>query len=335
MVAVAGLLLAATFLLAAAGKLFDRTGTRSALIEFDVPAQFAGIAARLLPAAELATALALVFRPSARIGAIAAAALLAIFTAAIFRVVRAGRAPDCHCFGQLHSAPAGRRALVRNATLLALAVFASVSGPGESINSLFATSGPTVPLAAALLGLLIVAVLSRAWFGNGWLRRLARRTSGPRTPLAVGTPAPAFELSDGRDNLIALSNLLHSETPLMLLFTNSECVQCQLYMPELARWQERLSEALTIAPIAYGDRCMSEAHALEHGVRGMLFSGEDRGLLDAYVVPVTPCAILVGGNGLIASAPIEGARAIDALLRVISHGRSPAGSLRAAATTTG
>ncbi len=92
---------------------------------------------------------------------------------------------------------------------------------------------------------------------------------------------------------------------------------------------------LSIVPIAHGDRHTSQAHALEHGVEGMLFTDDDRALIDAYAIPVTPCAVLIGPDGAIASAPIEGADAIHALLGVIAYERSSAVSCPSAATCVG
>src|SRR5947209_19074064 len=114
------LALASVFVTAGVAKLADRGGTRRALAEFGVPGRFGGSTSMLLPALELAVAAALIPSFTARAGAIAAAALLAGFTAAIAAANLRGRAAECHCFGQLHSAPAGRGTLIRNACLLAL-----------------------------------------------------------------------------------------------------------------------------------------------------------------------------------------------------------------------
>ena len=57
------LFLAAVFLLAGVAKLADRKGTRQALTDFDVPSRPVGPLVFLLPAAELATATALLFEP--------------------------------------------------------------------------------------------------------------------------------------------------------------------------------------------------------------------------------------------------------------------------------
>src|SRR5438093_6407544 len=103
----ARVVLAGVFGVAALAKLADREGSRVAMGEFGVPERFAGPLAVLLPAAELTVAVTLLLTPTARGGAVAALALLALFIAAIGANLARGRKPDCHCFGQLHSAPAG------------------------------------------------------------------------------------------------------------------------------------------------------------------------------------------------------------------------------------
>ena len=80
-----------------------------------MPARLAASAGPALPLAELAVAVALVIRPSARWGAPGALLLLPVFIAGVARAMSQGRTPDCHCFGQLHSEPAGRSTLIRNA----------------------------------------------------------------------------------------------------------------------------------------------------------------------------------------------------------------------------
>src|SRR5205085_11239986 len=54
-------------------------------------------------------------------GAVGALVLLLIFVAGIGYNLALGRTPDCHCFGQLHSAPAGWSTLVRNLVLALIA----------------------------------------------------------------------------------------------------------------------------------------------------------------------------------------------------------------------
>ena len=101
------ILLAATFIVAGGAKLADLPGSRKAVAGFGVPERFAPAAGLALPIAELLIGLALIPTGSARWGALAALVLLAAFIGAIGYNLARGRTPDCHCFGQTHSAPAG------------------------------------------------------------------------------------------------------------------------------------------------------------------------------------------------------------------------------------
>src|SRR5215831_1017894 len=131
----ARLLLAAVFLVAGIAKLADLAGSRQALRDFGVPARLAMPFGLLLPLAELAVAVALLLPATAWWGALGALALLLLFVVGIAFNLARGRHPECHCFGQLHSAPAGWPTLIRNLVLAAVAgvVVAfgrSMPGPG-------------------------------------------------------------------------------------------------------------------------------------------------------------------------------------------------------------
>src|ERR1051325_1166089 len=117
----ARLLLACVFGVAGAAKLADRAGSRQALIDFGVPRILAPTLEVLLPLAELVVAVALLPVASARYGALGALSLLLLFVFGIALNLARGRTPDCHCFGQLSSAPVGRATLVRNLALAAVA----------------------------------------------------------------------------------------------------------------------------------------------------------------------------------------------------------------------
>src|SRR5689334_6654681 len=98
---------ALTLMFAIAGftKFADRAGTEKAVVDFGAPQRFARPVATLLPFAEFATALLLMFRGTAWWGSLASLALLLVLTIAISYNLWKGRRPDCNCFGQLHSAP--------------------------------------------------------------------------------------------------------------------------------------------------------------------------------------------------------------------------------------
>src|ERR671916_3232068 len=117
------LLLAAVFVVAGVAKLADRKGSRQAMIDFGVPAGLASPLGILLPLAELVCAVALIPSATAWWGAVGTLTLLILFVAGIAVNLARGRKPECHCFGQLHSAPAGWSTLLRNGVLAAVAGF--------------------------------------------------------------------------------------------------------------------------------------------------------------------------------------------------------------------
>jgi uncharacterized membrane protein YphA (DoxX/SURF4 family) len=106
---IARLLLILIFAVAGASKLADRAGSRRAVTDFGLPTSLAAPLAILLPLAELAVAAALIPASTAWWGALGALALLLAFVAGISLNLARGNQPECHCFGQLHSAPAGWR----------------------------------------------------------------------------------------------------------------------------------------------------------------------------------------------------------------------------------
>jgi uncharacterized membrane protein YphA (DoxX/SURF4 family) len=125
LVLVLRLILAGVFVVAGVAKFLDRPGSRRAIVEFGLPAWTAPPVAVLLPLAEITVALLLLVPRTVTVGAAGALSLLLAFTVGIAWNVARGRHPDCHCFGQLYSAPAGPSTLVRNG-LLALAAGAVV-----------------------------------------------------------------------------------------------------------------------------------------------------------------------------------------------------------------
>lgn len=108
------------FAVAGIAKLLDLAGSRRAMQGFG------------LPVAELLVAAALIPPATANWGAGATAILLtgffggiAVNLGGIAVNLRRGRAPDCHCFGQLHWEPVGTATLIRNGALLVLALLIS------------------------------------------------------------------------------------------------------------------------------------------------------------------------------------------------------------------
>src|SRR5215210_1298589 len=125
---IARLVLGSLFTLAGVAKLSDLKGSRKAIIDFGLPTGLASPLALLLPLAELGVAAALIPASSAWWGAMGALGLLLLFVVGISINLARGRRPDCHCFGQLHSAPAGWKTLARNGVLVVVAGFVFWAG---------------------------------------------------------------------------------------------------------------------------------------------------------------------------------------------------------------
>src|SRR4051794_14745051 len=106
--------LAGVFGVAGIAKLFDPAGSEKAFNEFGLPPVLAKPMTIILPAVELAIALSLLFVSSSWYGAIAAGLLLGAFIIGMLVQMAKGNAPDCHCFGQLHSEPVGLSSVIRN-----------------------------------------------------------------------------------------------------------------------------------------------------------------------------------------------------------------------------
>src|SRR4051794_7272653 len=164
---IARLLLAGVFVVAGVSKLRDRAGSQKAVADFGVPSVLAPALGILLPLAELAVAGALIPAATAWWGALGAFVLLLLFVVGIAANLARGRKPDCHCFGQLHSAPAGWSTLVRNGILAAIAGFILWQGRPDAGPSMVAWLGSlsAVQLTGLLIGLfLLVLLVSQWWF---------------------------------------------------------------------------------------------------------------------------------------------------------------------------
>jgi thiol-disulfide isomerase/thioredoxin/uncharacterized membrane protein YphA (DoxX/SURF4 family) len=337
------LVLASVFVLASVTKLADLRGSREAVAGFGVPEALAAPLGTLLPFAELAVAIALLPGRTARFGALGAFALLVLFAAAIARSMARGEAPDCHCFGQLHSEPAGARTLARDAALGALAAFVAIggwNGAGPSATAwigglhgagLVAFAGGVALAALAALTMWALLALLRQ---NGRLllrvdeleARLdasgAPELAAPHHGLPLGEPAPGFTLSGLYGETVTLEALVAAEIPVMLLFTDPGCGPCNALMPQISDWQRDHAGELTIAVLTRGSADDNRSKVREHGVGNVWL--DDGDVFAAYHGTGTPGAVLIDGKGGIASAVVGGADAIAALVARATDSGLPA-----------
>jgi peroxiredoxin/uncharacterized membrane protein YphA (DoxX/SURF4 family) len=337
----ARLLLAAVFLVAGLAKLADRAGSRQALRDFGVPAALADPFGLLLPLAELAVAVALLLPAMAWWGALGALALLLLFVVGIGSNLARGRHPDCHCFGQLHSAPAGWPTLIRNLVLAAIAGIVVIFGwstPELSVVDWLAPLSLSQRV-EVLVGLMVLVLL----FAGGWVLVHVLRQQGrlllriealeaqlaassmapqsiptgdaasPVTGLPVGTPAPSFALPTLSGETTTLQALRALGKPVVLIFSDPGCGPCTALLPEIGRWQRERATKLVVALISRGTVEANRPKVSESSLTHVLLQN-DREVAQAYQAHGTPCAVLVRQDGTVGSPLAQGADAIRALV---------------------
>src|SRR5687768_10458632 len=103
------LVLFAVFALAGIGKLLDLKGSEQAVKDFGTPEEFAKTFAIAIPFAEIIFAFCFLFVSTSWAGALGGFILLLSFTGGMLWQMAQGNAPDCHCFGQIHSEPISRK----------------------------------------------------------------------------------------------------------------------------------------------------------------------------------------------------------------------------------
>jgi peroxiredoxin/uncharacterized membrane protein YphA (DoxX/SURF4 family) len=314
---IARLGLSAVFFIAGVAKLADRSGTRQALTDFDVPPHLAASLLFIFPAAELTAATGLLFPTTARWGAAGSLVLLALFVAGLTRVLRRGEAPDCHCFGQLHSKPASWVTVGRNLMLVLPAAYIAIAGPGPSLTSWFVGTEATDLwlIAASSLATLATATSILLWRENHRLRSGDRATAAPRQ---IGALAPHFALPSAAGNVVSLQDLLAEDRACVLTFVNPGCGPCATLLPELARWHDPIAERVVLTLVTDVEAMEAKKLSYEHALTHVLIDDQSI-VMQAYGVIATPSAVLVASDGTVRSAPVIGRVAIESLIRLALH----------------
>ena len=321
------LVLAAVFVVAAVAKLTDREGARRSLVDFGVPAGLAPVVALGLPLAELLLAAGLVVSVTAWVAALAAAGLLAAFSVAVGLAVARGRESDCHCFGGLSTERVGPGTLARNLALLALAALVAVAGYGDMGTSATAWLGDlsTGALLGLAGGVVLVAVLGlnsaflyQLFKQNGrlWaeLEQLRAETGARQPELAIGEPAPRFELPDLTGAEVELDDLLADGRGAVLVFTDPRCSACDALLPLIAGLERDPAADPKPVLISRGPAEQVRAKVSGHGVEQVLLTGEDFELAQSFGVTGTPGAIVLDRSGRIAGEAVLGTQRVSALL---------------------
>jgi peroxiredoxin len=280
------------------------------------------------------------------VGRFGALALLLLFAAGIAINLVHGRKPDCHCFGQLHSSPAGWSTLARNGVLAAVAAFLvwqGREGAGPSIVNWLGNL-TAAQLLALVGGVIVLGLLATQWWlllnllrQNGRLlvridaveERLAaaglspsQNGTQPAAGLPVGSSAPVFGLSGLYREKLTLDSLRAPGKPIVLIFTDPNCGPCTALLPEIGRWQREHSDEVTISLISRGTPEENRAKRAEHGVERVLLQ-QDWEVAGAYQVAGTPSAVLISPEGTVGSPLVSGSQAIAALVAQAVEGQAP------------
>jgi uncharacterized membrane protein YphA (DoxX/SURF4 family)/peroxiredoxin len=340
---VARLLLAIVFGAAGAAKLFDLEGARRAMREFGAPAPLVNFFALALPIFEIAIALMLLPSRFVVWGAAGAGALLLAFISAMTFSLAKGRAPDCHCFGQIHSAPVSRATIARNVVLFLLAAFVIYgerTGAGisavEWLKSLTNAERAELMIGTCAVALLAILVVSARRTLEAQreivkaLEHLTKRIENlgalefedefvaredvefPPRGLPVGSNAPDFTLPNLNGERISLASLCARGKPLLLLFVSPTCPPCLELLPEVKLWRERHARAVHFALISAGDARANREKFDADDWRDVLLQKE-REVAEAYQAKWTPSAVLVDEAGKIVSPLAIGADGIRSL----------------------
>jgi thiol-disulfide isomerase/thioredoxin len=337
LISIARILLAAVFVVAAVTKLADLDGARRAVRDFGAPERLGRVLAPALVVAELAVAGLLIPGSTAVVGAAGALALLLLFVVAIAVSLARGRTPDCHCFGSLHSAPAGPATLARNGALAAVAGFALVGSLAETPEGAFEWVGPLTGSEALALGLGVALAVFMAAGVTAFLTLLrsygrvlvrVERLEGvlaeagyeldeleaePELGLERGTAAPAFQLAGTTGEKVTLDGLLARRRPLLLLFTSPGCGPCETLLPDVANWQSAHADRLSVAVFEDGPPAAARATAERFGLEDVLADPGGQ-VYNSYEASGTPGAVLIASDGTVASGLATGPTRIAELV---------------------
>ncbi|MFM9905440.1 MAG: MauE/DoxX family redox-associated membrane protein [Pyrinomonadaceae bacterium] len=325
--------LAAVFGVAGIAKLFDPAGSEKALGDFGVPRTLARPMVYVLPAFELAIAIALLFVQSSWFGAFGATALFVIFTGGMLYQMVKGNAPDCHCFGQLHSEPVGIGSIVRNLVMLIPAVILVTRGQANQglnlVNSNQDIMQFVIGLAVVALLLTVVLFLKTISEQQSQIMRrielmelvsrdgsdVEREDIGhPNEGLPIGALVPDFELPDLDGNVISLAAIRKENIPVLFIFVSPTCTPCRALVPEFERWQNELNGKVKVVFVSNREAEDNRKKFAGQSTKLILLQ-KDREVAELFRAKWTPMAVLMDTAGRIASFTAAG----DLGLRDLVH----------------
>lgn len=327
----------AVFALAGIGKLLDLKGAEKAVKEFGVPEDLAKPLSIALPSAELLFAFLLLFTQTAWLGAIGGFLLLAVFIGGMIWQMAKGNAPDCHCFGAIHSEPVSKKSLIRNIIFAILAFFLVAQGAdnqGLSFTDLTGEMAIQLFLGLATIGLLgaVVFYLKKISEQQTQIMRrieilelvsheggheVKREEAGdPHDSLPIGSIAPNFELPDLSGKIVTFENLLAKRKPLLFFFVSPTCGPCQALLPEIEEWQSELKDKVEFVFVSSGKASENAEKFGGTSFKNILLQ-EDKEVSALFYAKWTPTAVFINADGIVASHLSVGDEGIRDLVKKV------------------
>ena len=334
------LILFAIFALAGIGKFLDLDGSEKAVKDFGVPENLAKPVSVLLPAGEILIALLLLSATTSWFGAVGGFLLLLVFIGGMLVQMAKGNAPDCHCFGQIHSEPVSRKSLIRNAVFAVLAFVLIVSGRDNQGAGIFdSTNSSEGNFMSVILGLATVGLLAAAVYflktiseqQTQIMRRIEileitsheggreierENLSNPHDGLPIGAPAPDFELPDASGRNVTFEHLLAEAKPMLFFFVSPNCNPCAALLPEIEAWHEELKDKINFVFVSSGGAEENSDKFVAGNLKRILLQ-KDREVSTLFGALWTPTALLINADGTIASRVAAGAAALRELVEKV------------------
>jgi thiol-disulfide isomerase/thioredoxin len=334
------LVLTGVFGIAGIAKAFDPQGSMKAFADFGVPVVLRRPLVYLLPAFEIAVAVSLLFAKISWYGAIGAAFLLLVFVAGMLYQLAKGNAPDCHCFGQIHSEPVGVSSIVRNVVLLIPAGILAVQGEQGQGYSISTTPQEilTLNIGIVLASLALVAILYLKTLTEQQ-RRLMRQLEvmelvdrhdetveredigHPREGLPFGALVPDFDAKDIFGRKVSLADIKAEGLPVLFLFVSPTCNPCNALRPDFDEWEMEWSGKMKLVFVSELDAKSNQTKFASIPDRIVLLQDEkEREISNVFRAKWTPMAVLMDRKGRIASFTAAGDIGIRELVAKIRGG---------------
>ncbi|AXH97600.1 MauE/DoxX family redox-associated membrane protein [Ornithinimicrobium avium] len=323
----APLTLVAVLVLSGIAKLGDPGSTDNMIRLLRLPS-FLGhrLVPRALPVVELLTAALLLtpWRWTYAVGAVLALGLFTAFLVVVARAMTFDPRPTCGCFGRVGDHRINARTVWRNVLLLALALVTAGIAVGRSAAGALVAGYDRTDLVWLLLAVALATVAVLVLGSPSGRPVHARRThQAAAQPVPdeldyVRAPIPRGVLLSEDQEVRTLHELARGRAQLLVL-ANCWCGSTVDAVERLPGWRQRLPE-LDIQ-LVHTRRPWDEPRLA--GLEGVWWD-PGSSVYDALRSGVSPAAVLLGADGLLAGGPVNGVEDIEAFVADIAEELSAA-----------